>query len=559
MDDRVNILLVDDQPAKLMSYEEVLKDLGENLYKASSASEALALLLKNDIAVLLVDVVMPELDGFELAKMIRSHPRFQRTAIIFVSAFAMTELDRLKGYEHGAVDYIPVPIVPDLLRAKVRVFAELYRKTRQLEDLNAELERRVEQRTTELAQANAELERRVEERTRERELAMAQVHEMQKLESLGQLTGGVAHDFNNLLMAILGNLGLLLKRMPGDVGAQRLLDGAIQAAERGASLTKRMLAFARRQELQPETVDVVQLIDGMAEMLQRSIGPAVQISMRFQEGLPLVRTDRSQLELAILNLALNSRDAMPDGGQLTIGVHRESIAFSTQYLGAGDYICIKVTDTGSGMDDATVRRATEPFFTTKDVGKGTGLGLSLVHGLARQSGGGLRILSRVGAGTTVELWLPIAVGLEAGTSEAGAPSTPADNRPLRILVVDDDLLVAASTEAMLEDLGHRTVVASSAALALDAIRADDEFDLVITDYAMPVMNGGDLAKQIRQLRPSLPLLLVTGYADTLSIGELAIPRLMKPYSQQELANLIATLVPKEQPPKIVPIATARRG
>src|SRR5579862_513863 len=216
MDQRVNILLVDDQPAKLLSYEAVLKDLGENLIKAASASEAFAQLLKHEIAVLLIDVVMPDLDGFELAKMIRSHPRFERTAILFVSAFALTDFDRLKGYEHGAVDYIPVPVVPDILRAKVRVFAELYRKTRQLEELNVELERRVQARTAELAQTNAELEHRVEERTRERETALAQVHEMQKLESLGQLTGGVAHDFNNLLTAILGNLDLLSSRLPAN-------------------------------------------------------------------------------------------------------------------------------------------------------------------------------------------------------------------------------------------------------------------------------------------------------------------------------------------------------
>jgi CheY-like chemotaxis protein len=221
MSDRqpVNILLVDDQPAKLLSYEVILSELGDNLLVAGSGQEALQHLLKNDVAVVLIDVIMPELDGFELAAMIRDHPRFRRTAIIFVSALALTDLDRLKGYEYGAVDYVPVPVVPDLLRAKVRVFAELYRKTRQLERLNAELERRVDERTAELAQANADLERRVEERTREREIALAKVHEMQKLESLGQLTGGVAHDFNNLLMAILGNLDLLaqarLRAAPG--------------------------------------------------------------------------------------------------------------------------------------------------------------------------------------------------------------------------------------------------------------------------------------------------------------------------------------------------------
>ena len=254
--DKVNILLVDDQPAKLLSYEVILPDWGRTSIKANSANEALQHLLKNEIAVVLIDVVMPDLDGFELAAMIREHPRFQRTAIIFVSAIHMSELDLLRGYEAGAVDYVPVPVVPELLRAKVRVFADLYRKTRQLEQLNSELERRVEERTAELAQANADLEHRVEERTREREAALAQVHEMQKLESLGQLTGGVAHDFNNLLMVVLGNLQLLRKRLPDDARLLRLVDGAMQGADRGATLTKRMLAFARRQELRPETVDL---------------------------------------------------------------------------------------------------------------------------------------------------------------------------------------------------------------------------------------------------------------------------------------------------------------
>src|SRR3982751_11154 len=230
---KVNILLVDDQPGKLLSYEAILSELGENLIKAASATEALQLLLKNDFGVVLVDVCMPELDGCELAAMIREHPRFQKTAIIFVSAIQVTDLDLLRGYQAGAVDYVPVPVVPDLLRAKVRVFAELYRKTRQLEALNAELERRVEERTAELARANADLERRVEKRTREREAALAQVHEMQKVESLGQLTGGVAHDFNNLLMAVLGNLELLRKHLADDPKARRLIDGAIQGREGG--------------------------------------------------------------------------------------------------------------------------------------------------------------------------------------------------------------------------------------------------------------------------------------------------------------------------------------
>src|SRR5579862_1489467 len=280
-DEPVNILLVDDQPAKLLSYEVILSELGQRLIKAGSAREALEQLLKNEIAIILIDVCMPELDGYELAAMIRDHPRFQTTAIIFVSAIALSDIDRLKGYEYGAVDYVPVPVVPELLRAKVRVFADLYRKTRQLELLNAELERRVDERTAELAQANADLERRVEERTREREAALAQVHEMQKVESLGQLTGGVAHDFNNLLMAVLGNLEILRKLIPDNPRLRGLIDGATKGAERGATLTKRMLAFARRQELRPETVDVPRLVDSMVEMLRRSLGPGVQIVTQF--------------------------------------------------------------------------------------------------------------------------------------------------------------------------------------------------------------------------------------------------------------------------------------
>src|SRR6201993_4922905 len=225
--EKVDILLVDDQPAKLLSYEAILEPLGENLIKAGSAAEALEQLLRRNVAIILIDVCMPDLDGFQLASMIREHPRFQKTAIIFVSAMQVTDLDLLRGYELGAVDYVPVPVIPELLRAKVKVFAELYRKTRQLETMNAELEQRVAERTAELAKANTVLEERVEERTREREAALAQVHEMQKMESIGQLTGGIAHDFNNLLMVVLGNLNLLKRRLPDDPVATRLISGAI--------------------------------------------------------------------------------------------------------------------------------------------------------------------------------------------------------------------------------------------------------------------------------------------------------------------------------------------
>jgi signal transduction histidine kinase len=537
----VNILLVDDQPAKLLSYEVLLRDLGENLIKASSGREALEQILKNDIAVVLIDVVMPDLNGFELASMIRDHPRFHTLSIIFVSAVNVTELDRLKGYQHGAVDYIAVPVVPDLLRAKVKVFAELYRKTRQLARLNAELERRVEERTAALAEANLQLEQRVEERTREREAALAQVHEMQKMESLGQLTGGLAHDFNNLLMGIIGSLDYLAKQPPVDPRARHLLGAARESAERGAALTKRLLAFARRQELRPEAVDVQRLTEGMAEMLQRSIGPTIQIEIDVDADLALIAVDPNQLELAILNLALNARDAMPDGGRLRISAERETLASGLPSQRPGDYVRMTITDTGTGMDEATLKRCSEPLFTTKEVGRGTGLGLSSVLGLAAQSGGGMRISSTLGKGTTVDLWFPVA---EGGAQLAHIDADPAPNSTLsryHVLVVDDEPLVALLTASMLEDLGHASEVVQSGMSALNVLRSDKTIDAVITDYAMPDMTGAELAAQIRRIRPDMPIILATGYADFPNNHVQSLPRLSKPFGSHELALILTTL------------------
>ena len=548
-----NILLVDDQPSKLLSYEVILRDLGENLIKADSASAALEQLLRNDIALILIDVVMPDLDGFELAAMIRDHPRFQKIAIIFVSAVALADVDQLRGYEYGAVEYVTVPVVPAVLRAKVRVFLDLYRKTNELEELNAELERRVAERTAELALANAELEQRVEARTRESEAAMERVHEMQKLESLGQLTGGLAHDFNNLLMAILANLRLLIKKRTKDQSEFRLLEAAIQGAERGAALTKRMLAFARRQELRPEAIDVLRLIDDMVEMLQRSLGPTVHIRVESEEEIWPIHADLNQLELAILNLALNARDAMADGGELALEVQNEQIeASNILMLRPGDYVRVAVTDTGCGMDEATLQRATEPFFTTKGVGKGTGLGLSLVHGLVTQSGGSMRISSRLNVGTTVELWFPsVEHALQPVLEPAPEAYARAAGPSCCVLVVDDDFLVAEGTAGMLKEQGYAVLVALSGVRGLEIIRAEPQVGLVIADYAMPEMTGVEFARQALQFRPNLPIILATGYSSAApeSADDLQLPRLNKPYGPEEATRLISKLLLEESVPQ----------
>lgn len=538
----VNILLVDDQPAKLLSYEIILRDLGENLIKASSGREALEKILRNEIAVILIDVCMPDLDGFELAQMIQEHPRFGTTSIIFVSAISVTDLDRLKGYQHGAVDYIPVPVVPDLLRARVRVFAELYRKTKALEQLNLELERRVAERTADLADINQQLEQRVEERTREREAALAQLHEMQKMESLGQLTGGLAHDFNNLLMGVLGSLNVLAKGVEKGSKAERFLVAARESAERGAALTHRLLAFARRQELHLENVYLDQLIIGLVDMLQRSVGPGIHIRLDLAPDLRPIRADSNQIELALLNLTLNARDAMADGGTLMIRTSADLVSESGMNLRAGDYVRVTLTDSGQGMDEATLKRCTEPFFTTKERGKGTGLGLSSVHGMTIQSGGSMQVASSPGAGTTVTMWLPVSKVADLGGERLVLAVDTSAERILKVLVIDDEPLVGSVTVSMLEEIGHTATWVSSAEEALVLLQSDRVVDVALTDHAMPGMSGSVFAEEARRLRPTLPIVLATGFADVPGVLAQTLPRLAKPYGPGELSNILAGIM-----------------
>jgi signal transduction histidine kinase len=410
---KLNILLVDDQPAKLLSYEVILAGIGETLLKASSACEAFECLLKNEVALILIDVCMPDLDGFKLAALIREHPRFQRTGIIFVSAVSTSHLDQLRGYDLGAFDYIPVPVPPDLLRAKVRVFMDLYRKTREFERCNAELEQRVLERSSALRRLNEKLEARIEQRTHEREKALARLFEAQKVDTIGELTGEVAHDFNNLLMAVVGSLTLLQKRLPDDPQCRRLLDHALQGGHRGASLAQRLLAFSRRQALKPQRVDVGDLVGGMEELLKRAVGAGIELECRFPSGLSPVRVDANQLELAVLNLALNARDAMPGGGRLMISAEETGNAEAADSsLLPGDYVRIKIADTAAA--------GAEP-------GIGTSLGLSVVHEIAARSGGLLRVHTAPHRGTAVELWLPQDGG--ATPRAVGGPNSEAAAAP----------------------------------------------------------------------------------------------------------------------------------
>jgi PAS domain S-box-containing protein len=382
------------------------------------------------------------------------------------------------------------------------------------------------------------------------EQAQQALFQAQKMESIGQLTGGVAHDFNNLLMAILGSLELVQKRVGGNLDAKSLslLDNAIQGAQRGASLTRRMLAFARRQELKTEALELAALVRGMTGLLERSIGPGVRITTRFPANLPLVLTDANQLEAALMNLVVNARDAMPDGGHITISGRAEVFGEANALgLAPGAYACLAVTDTGAGMDPETLAHAIEPFFTTKGVGKGTGLGLPMVHGLAEQSGGRLRMTSRPGEGTTVEVWLPAAVGLAPPHDQEGehAASIDPPERRLRILAVDDDDLVLMNTCAMLEDLGHTVIEARSGPEALQTLASDLAIDLMVTDQAMPNMTGLQLAEQARALRPGLAIILATGYAQLPPNADPTLERLAKPFTQAELAAAVGLVLDGE--------------
>jgi PAS domain S-box-containing protein len=386
-----------------------------------------------------------------------------------------------------------------------------------------------------------------------RRRAEAALRQSQKIEAVGQLTGGVAHDFNNLLSVVLGNLELLRKRLPDDPKASKLLENAVEGARRGAALTQRMLAFARRQDLKPEPVDVPDLVRGMADLLQRSIGPTIRIETRFPLGLRRALGDAHQLELALLNLVVNARDAMPNGGTITV---------SAKEAGAGRFICLSVADTGEGMDEATLARATEPFFTTKGTGKGTGLGLSMVHGLAEQSGGALVLTSKKGEGTTAEIWLPVA---EAGTpratrSESDEGAAPAKAmRKLTVLVVDDDPLVLANTAAMLEDLGHSASQAASGAEALEALRESPRVDLLVTDQIMPQMSGTQLVEAVRAQWPVLPAIIATGFAELPAAVDPTIPILKKPFQQDALASAIEACLDSHESARKVVAFRQRQG
>ncbi len=398
----------------------------------------------------------------------------------------------------------------------------------------------------ELNAANLRLQAEINER-RATEAALRQA---QKLEAIGHLTGGIAHDFNNLLTVVIGNLALAKER----AGARRqageqpavapLLDGAMQAAERGVALIQRLLGFARRQRLEPRPVDLGRLAAGIEPLLRQTLGPSVELTIAAAADLAPAQVDANQVELAILNLAINARDAMPAGGSVRLGLDTRRIGSDAPpELASGAYVVLSIADTGIGMDAETLARAFDPFFTTKEIGSGSGLGLPTVQGFAAQSGGAVQIRSLPGVGTTVELWLPIAAQPPPAPTETGRHARARSRGAANILVCDDDEEVRGFICEFLGSVGYTVYPANGARAALGILERRVEIDLLVVDYAMPGMNGLETIRQAQRRRPALKPLLITGYAGAMADGGSAgVPLLRKPFTPAELACRVAELL-----------------
>ena len=656
--ERARVLLVDDDERNLLAVATVLEDLGE-MVLARSGEEALRHLLKGEFAVILLDVYMPGMDGYETAQIIRGRDQTKGIPIVFLSAVNKEAEHLLRGYSMGAVDYVFKPVDPIILRSKVAVFVDLFEKSKEIErkarqeqalldaNLSANAERlraeqelrRAEQRQAAIIQSlpmvlylepygahprrpnyvSGDLEaitgfnfedladqptiwaERLHADDRNRVLAAlearrksggssieyrwqcadgtykhfldqavllkdadgqpvefagtltdvseqrsleSQLIQAQKMDAIGKLTGGIAHDFNNLLAAVIGGLGLI-ERSATLAGEQRKILGmTMRAAEQGTELVRRLLAFARRQNLEPHPIDLGVLREAVANLLTHTLGGLVNIEWRIGKSIWNAFADQTQLELALVNLIINARDAMPAGGTVTIaGENCKVAAGDLPGVTPGDFVRLSVSDTGTGISPDDLEKVMEPFFTTKAVGKGSGLGLSMVYGFAKQSNGAFRIESSLGKGTTGLLWLPRAP-MENGVKKDQRRSKKRRQatRKMKILLVDDHAEVRSTTAAVLGEQGHTVVEAANGSEALKALKKHDcKMDLLISDYAMPQVSGTDFLREARELCPDVPALIITGYAEAEAISDrpAGVEVLLKPFTESALESAIA--------------------
>jgi len=655
--ERASVLLVDDDERNLLAIATVLEDLGE-VVLARSGEEALRHLLKGEFAVILLDVYMPGMDGYETAQIIRSRDQTKGIPIVFLSAVNKEAEHQLRGYAMGAVDYVFKPVDPVILRSKVAVFVELFEKSKEVERkarheqalldanlranaerLRAEQElRRAEQRQAaiiqslpmvlylepydstrraptylsgdveaitgvayEELQANPKLwfdhlhpddRDKVKSALKARSVSgrfsieyrwqcadgaykhfldqavllrdaegrpvefagtitdvsdqrslESQLIQAQKMDAIGKLTGGIAHDFNNLLADVIGGLSLLERRANLGDDEKRVLGMTKRAAEQGSDLVRRLLAFARRQRLEPHAVDLLLLRETVSELITHTLGGLVNFEWRIDPEVSNAFADQAQLELALVNLIINARDAMPAGGTVKILAENRKLAEEElPGIAAGDYVRLAVEDSGTGISPEDLERVMDPFFTTKEVGKGSGLGLSMVYGFAKQSNGAFQIDSKLGSGTTAELWLPRAPEASLRVQAAVPESRAVKLRPLKVLLVDDHAEVRNTTAAVLQDSGHEVLEAASGRDAIETLKGRTcDFEILITDYAMPHLSGTEFLREARLLCPDIPALLITGYAQAEMIGDRpeGVEILLKPFTPNALEAAMA--------------------
>ena len=646
------ILVVDDDERNLLALTEVLSSTAK-VVTASSGRDALRRLLKEDFAVILLDVFMPGMDGYETAGLIRERQQTARIPIIFLSAVNKETEHLMKGYAMGAVDYVFKPVHPMMLKSKVGVFVDLYEMRIQVEEksraeqklldqsLRANSEKLEAERALRSAEERHSLAIRslpiilfardlapemtppriiggdlgrmigfaeppsldewrdrihpddrdriadgyrklpdagnlaIEYRWRrddgeyryflehtmlfgdgerdpveiagtifditEQKNLEAQLMQAGKMEAIGQLTGGVAHDFNNLLAAVLGGIHVLERRLTLGERERLIVDQMRHAAEHGAELVRRMMAFARKQDLSPVSVDPNSLCQSVAGLVEHTLGGTVSIDWQCPLTQSNLFVDKSQLELALLNLILNARDAMPGGGEVTVAIDETSEfdAAAEPTLPPGTYLRIRVTDQGGGIAESEIEKITEPFYTTKEAGKGTGLGLSMVLGFVQQSGGRLMITSKVGSGTTIEMILP---STPQPVSQGAKRTVPGPTTVRSILLVDDDEAVRTVVGEQLREHGFDVVATPDGASAISVIDAGGDFDLLLSDFAMPGFNGVQTINRITSMRPAIRSALMTGYADdsVTAIDREAITVFRKPIDMNELLGFLAS-------------------